>query len=231
MSLFLFKPDINQGSASLCSAFCLITVILHLQIILYINIMVQAKVNRELTSLGADLTSTGVHKGNLTCSKPKLNFTVQDTEENNVQPWELCCNDNENALVGTATTLSLLSLLIDNSNSQQPNQSHTNCYYGHTHGCFLDYFNDPIPNDAVIYVGDIPFQYNKVQGRHAELIGNLPGTVFTAVKRDDEFLISQNKNNVNMSSDSINFGPHNSKQNCTNFVQFCTSADTGVSSY
>ena len=46
--------------------------------------MVQANVNRELTSLGVDITSTDVHEGYLKCSKLKINSTVQDTEENNV---------------------------------------------------------------------------------------------------------------------------------------------------
>ena len=51
------------------------------------------------------------------------------------------------------------------------------CYYDCTHGCFLDYFNDPILDDAVIYAGDIPFQYNMVEGRYTEYIGNLVGAV------------------------------------------------------
>ena len=159
---FLFKPDLNQGSASLVSAFSLITIILHLQIILDINILVQAKVNRELTSLGADITSTDVHEGYLTCSKSKVNSTEQETEENNALPWKQCCNDNKDALAVAAITLSLLCPLTDNSNCQQLNNSHMKCYYDCTHGCFLNYFNDPILDDAVIYSGDIPFQCNKV---------------------------------------------------------------------
>ena len=121
---FLFKPKLNQGSASLFSAFSLITVILHLQIILDITIMVQAKVNRELTSLGADLTSTDVHKEYLTCSKSKVKIMVQDTKENNVLPQELCHNDNEDELTGAATILRLLSPPTDTSNSQQHNKRH-----------------------------------------------------------------------------------------------------------
>ena len=65
--LFLFKPKLNQGSA-IFFCFQLITVILHLQFISDINSMAQAQANRELTSLGADLTSTNVHEGYLTCS-------------------------------------------------------------------------------------------------------------------------------------------------------------------
>ena len=83
--------------------------------------MVQAKVNRQLTNLGDDLTSIDVHKGYLTCSKSKVNSTVPDTEENNILPWGPCHNDNKDALAGTAATLSLFSPPTDNSNSQQLN--------------------------------------------------------------------------------------------------------------
>ena len=42
---------------------------------------------------------------------------VQDTEENKVLPWKPHGNDNEDALAGAATTMSLLSPLTDNPNS------------------------------------------------------------------------------------------------------------------
>ena len=56
-------------------------------------------------------------------------------------------------------------------------QGHMKCYYDHMHHCFLDYFNNPIPDYAVIYTGDIPFQYNKIEGRYTDSIGNPVGTV------------------------------------------------------
>ena len=43
--------------------------------------------------------------------------------------------------------------------------------------------------------------------------------VFIAVEGDHEFLISQGRNKPNMSSDSINFGPHNTNINCSNFYK------------
>ena len=106
--------------------------------------MAQAKVNRELTSFGADLTSINVHKGYLTCSKSKVHYTLQDTEENSVlPPQEQYHNDNKDVLAGAATAFNLLSPPTENFNSQHLNQSHMKCYYSHTHGSFLDYFNDP----------------------------------------------------------------------------------------
>ena len=57
--------------------------------------MVQGKINRELACLRADLTSTDVNEGYITCSKSKNNSMVQDTEENNVLPLqEPAHNDN-----------------------------------------------------------------------------------------------------------------------------------------
>ena len=79
-------------------------------------------------------------------------------------------------------------------------------YDSNKHCCFLDYFNDPILDDAVIYVGDIPFQNNKMEGRYTDFIGNLIGTVFVAAKRDHEFLVSQGKNKLNMSSIQLTSG-------------------------
>ena len=79
------------------------------------------------------------------------------------------------------------------------------CYYDHIHCHFLDYFNDPILDDAAIYAGDIPFQCSKIEGIYTKFIGNSIGTVYIAVKRDHEFLIGQSRNKLNMSSDSINF--------------------------
>ena len=145
---------------------------------------------------------------------------VQDTDKTNeLPPQGPALNDNENVFVSAAIALSLLSPPTDNSNSQHINQSHIKCYNDQTHCCFLEYFNDPIPDDAVIYAADIPFQYNKIKGMNTKFIGNPIGSVFIEVTRNHEFLISQGRNKPNMSSDSINFGMHNTSKNCSNFVQ------------
>ena len=202
-SFFLLKPKLKSHSASLFSASSSITVIFeNLKITLDINVMAQAKVNRELASLGADLTCTDVNEGYITCSKSKVNSTIQDAEINNGLPPQGPTNiDKEDAFSSAATTLSLLSPPTDNSNSQNVNQSHMKCYYKHTCCHFLNYFKDPIPDDAVINIGNISFQHNKIEGGLTEFIGNPIGTVFIAVKRDHDFLISQGRNKPNMSSD------------------------------
>ena len=50
------------------------------------------------------------------------------------------------------------------------------------------------------------------------------------VKRDHNFLSIQSEKYANMSSDSIIFGPHNTNQNCSNFVHVAF-ADIGDLSY
>ena len=44
---------------------------------------------------------------------------------------------------------------------------------------FLDYFEDPVPDDAVIYMGNVPFQYNKQNEKYRVFIGNLTGIIFS----------------------------------------------------
>ena len=78
-------------------------------------------------------------------------------------------------------------------------------YYNHKHCHFLGYSNDPIPDDAVIFAGNISFQYNKIEGRYTEFIGNPIGFSFYSSKSDHKLLIIQGRNKPNMSSNLINF--------------------------
>ena len=94
--------------------------------------MVHTIVNRELASLGADLTSTHVSKGYVTCCKSEINSAIHGAEENNVLPLQTITSDgNEEALAGVAVALGLLSPSTDNPASEIPSQSSVNmkCYY------------------------------------------------------------------------------------------------------
>ena len=104
-------------------------------------------------------------------------------------------DDNEEALAGAATALSLLSLPANNSASKNlsQNSAKMKCYYHHKHHQFLDYFNNPIPDDAVIYENYIPFQYSEREGRYIEFIGNPTGAIFVAAKRDHKLFIKSKK--------------------------------------
>ena len=83
---------------------------------------------------------------------------------------------------------------------------------------FLDYFVDPVPDGAVVYVGDVLFQYNKREGSIA-LVGNPTGIIFEAAKRDHEFLLNQKGNTSNMSNNSNNCRKLNAIENSRNLMQ------------
>ena len=40
------------------------------------------------------------------------------------------------------------------------------CYFHYQHSCFIDYFDDPIPDGAGIYAGDILFHYYEKEGTY-----------------------------------------------------------------
>ena len=101
------------------------------------------------------------------------------------------------------------------------------CYFHCKQNCFLDYFDDPFLDDAVIYTNNIPFQYMEKVGRYTEIIGNPTGTIFVAVKRDHKFLLSQRSNTPNMSSNLNNFRQLHVTENCSNFkkIAFANTSD------
>ena len=41
------------------------------------------------------------------------------------------------------------------------NSARVKCDFHHKQNHFFDYFDYPVPDDAVICVGDVPFQYNE----------------------------------------------------------------------
>ena len=53
---------------------------------------------------------------------------------------------------------------------------------------FLDCFDDPVPDEAVIYISDVLFQYNESDSRYTEFLGNPTGTTFVADKSNQEIL-------------------------------------------
>ena len=76
---------------------------------------------------------------------------------------------------GTAKLPNLHSLILDkfqyitlsDAGQHSTRMMH---YFHHQQNCFLDYFNDPVPGDAVIYVGNIPFWYSEREGTYTELL-------------------------------------------------------------
>ena len=89
------------------------------------------------------------------------------------------------------------------------NSARMKCYFHCKQYHFLDYFDDPIPDDSVIYISDIPLQCNESEGRYTEFVGNPTCTIFVAAKRDHKFLSSQRSNTPSISSNLNNFGQLN----------------------
>ena len=54
---------------------------------------------------------------------------------------------------------------------------------------FKDYFNDPVPDGAVIYAADTLFQYNEQVGTYTEFFGNPTEDIVLAACKDHEFLL------------------------------------------
>ena len=62
-------------------------------------------------------------------------------------------------------------------------------YFHYQCNCFIHYFDDPVPDGAVIHAGDFPFQYKEQEGTYTDFCGNPTGYIFLAVSRDHKFLI------------------------------------------
>ena len=103
------------------------------------------------------------------------------------------------------------------------------CYFHHRQNHFLNYLNDPVPDDAVIYISDVPFQHNKREGRHTEFIGNSTGTIFVATKRNQEILLRQRNNVTYISSISNNFRQLSINENCSNLTQIAPANPSNTS--
>ena len=148
--------------------------------------MTQSNVNRKLANLGVSLINVDASKGYLTQSKSKTNSPLHGVRDNNLLSLQTINNNqSEEALSGAANSTSLLSPTNNNPNSANISQHSARMkYYFHKkHNHFLDYFDEIVPNDAIICVSDVPFQYNKREGQYTELIGNPTGTTFVATKR------------------------------------------------
>ena len=67
------------------------------------------------------------------------------------------------------------------------------CYFCLRLNCFVDYFNDTVPDGLVIYVGDILFWYNEQERSYTDSFWDKPtGNIFLTASRDHEFLLSHN---------------------------------------
>ena len=71
------------------------------------------------------------------------------------------CND-EGTITGAAISVNLHSLILKSSqyntiSDADQHSTRMRCCFHHQCYCFIDDFNDPVPDDAVMYAGDILF--------------------------------------------------------------------------
>ena len=77
------------------------------------------------------------------------------------------------------------------------------CYFHYQFNCFIDYFDDQVPDGKVIYAGDVPFWYNEQEGMYTEFWGNPTGYIFMAARRDKTFLLNHRGSTLHVSSTPI----------------------------
>ena len=95
-------------------------------------------------------------------------------------------NNDQGSAPGTTKSLNLQSLILMNSqyitlSDIGQHSTRMRCHFHNQQNCFFDYFNDPVPDGALIYAVDIPFQYSEKEGTYTQVFDNQPGNVFLAV--------------------------------------------------
>ena len=184
--------------------------------------LAQPKVNRDLVCLGVNFTDIDINGGYATWSKSKGNSPLHWAGTNNLLPFQNINSDHgAEALTGVTTALSLSSLPKNNSTCMNLSQNSTRkkCYFHHKQNHFLDHFEDPVPDGAVICGDGVPFQYNEWEGKYMVFVGNPTGIIFVATNRDHEFWLNQKGNESNISNSSNNFRRLNFAENSSNLIQ------------
>ena len=76
-----------------------------------------------------------------------------------------------------------------------------------------------LPDGAIIYASDVPFQYNERHGRYTEFVANPKGINFVVAWKDHEILLHQRSNAPNMSINLNNFRQLNVTGHSSNLIQ------------
>ena len=142
---------------------------------------------RELVGLDSALASVDFNSNCTTHSMLRNKLQILDTvEDNNLPPKE---NSNDTHIAETVSTWNLhsphkdSSVLVTLSDASQ-NSTKMQCYFHHLQNHFIDYVDDPVLDGAVIYAGDVPFQYNEQEGMYTKFLGNPTSNIFLATSRE-----------------------------------------------
>ena len=93
------------------------------------------------------------------------------------------------------------------------------CSFHHLWNYFIDYSDNPVPDGAVIYAGNVPFQYNEQEEMYREFLGNPTGNICLATSRNHEFLLSDKGNMPNILNNSTEPTKFNIVENSINLIQ------------
>ena len=132
--------------------------------------------------------------------------TPSQTERSLLLPVQVENNSNDQGSVpGAAVALNDHSLILKNSqcitlSDMGQHSTSMTCYFHSKQNSFLDYFNESLPDGAVIYVGDIPFWYSEKEGMFAEVLDNMTGNIFLATSRNHKFLLSYKNTTLHTSA-------------------------------
>ena len=117
-------------------------------------------------------------------------------------------NSNDEGTIPGTVVLPYLHLLILGNSQYIPlsgagkHSTMMRCCFHCQQSCFFDYLDDPLPDGAVIYEGNILFQYSKKEGMYTEVLENLTGNIFLATSRDHEILLSHRNITSHTSTES-----------------------------
>ena len=147
-------------------------------------------------------------------------WTLDATRENYLPSTPATNNTNDDDEV---TSSNLHSPPWDNSglitlSSVSQKSTKMQWYFYCLWNYFIDYFDNTALGGAVIYAGDVPFQYNEQEGRYREFSCNPTGDVFLATSRDHE-LLSHKGHMSNILNNSVEPTKSNFVEDCINLMQ------------
>ena len=143
------------------------------------------------------VSSININNSHVTCSKLKNPSKVSDQIKQILLLPVLVENNSsdQGQVSGAAISLGLHSMILINLQCITLSDTIQNStrlgYYVHSHkNCFLNYLDDVVPDDSVIYMADTQFWYSEKEGMFTEVLENLTGNVFLATSRDHKLLLS-----------------------------------------
>ena len=119
---------------------------------------------RESTGLEIELTNVDINSGYATYSQWKNKSYIPNTAgEDNLPSHQNTHNHDAATSSNLHSPHRDTSELITLSDASQ-NSTRIQCYFHHLQDCFIDYFENPVLDGAIIYTGDVQFQYNEQEG-------------------------------------------------------------------